>query len=359
MINSILNFIKKEKGYALLTLICVGVFTYLAVVPASHSMKDRDDTPEMHKFKAAEQQLQKEVDEKGSLETYLKGNPGLAKQVAALSFFMLIAFSVGLGLNIYWITKPVWRKGLAYAWEPQTTPWSYVMIYKVVVLFIVFSFGIGLILAFLRHLGGDASSNFFILLHTTIMDVMCFFFVKKVVLESGGNLRDLGFRVPERQPLREVFFAWGSYISILPIFGILLMVLLAIANLLHYEPPSHPLVSVFLEEDMRAKPLIIYSIFLAVVAGPIFEEIFFRGFFYSVLRSKLGVRWAMVVTSAFFALIHENTFAFWPIFALGMVLAYIYEKRGSLLTPIVLHITHNAIFIYYFFVAKDIVGLVK
>ena len=181
MISAVFNFIKKEKGYAALTLICLSIFTYLAVVPAAtRSMKSSEESPEMHKFKTAEKQLQKEVEAKGSLETYLQGHPRLARQVAALSFFMLTAFSVGIGLNIYWFTRPAWRKSLAYAWELPTTPWSYMMIYKVVLLFIVFSFGLGLVLAFLRHLGGESSSNFYILLHTTIMDVMCFFFVKKV-----------------------------------------------------------------------------------------------------------------------------------------------------------------------------------
>lgn len=359
MINAIFQFFKKEKGYLPLTLIAVSVFAYLLLVPESRNMKMEEETPQVQKFKAAEQKLQKEVQEQGSLEKYLKDHPSLARQVAALSFFVMLALSVGAALNIYWITKPAWRKTLNYTWDEAPVQWSYGMIYKVVILFVVFSFGVGLVLALLRNLGGNSSSNFYILLHTTVMDIMCFFFVKKAVLDAGGTLREVGFRIPERQPLREVFFAWGAYVAIIPIFAILLLALLFIANLIQYEPPAHPLVNVFLEEEARAKPLMIYSIFLAVIVGPLFEEIFFRGFCYTVLKHKIGVRWAMIITSGFFALIHENTFAFWPIFILGMILVYVYEKRGSLLAPMVLHVTHNAIFIYYFFVAKDIVRLVQ
>lgn len=359
MLSSIFNFFKKEKGYAVLTLIAVSVFAYIILVPESRSSKTIEETPELQKFKAAEQQLQNEVKEKGSLENYLKDHPALAKQVTGLSFFMMIAFSVGVGLNIHWLTRPAWRKSLQFDWEPAPVQWSYGMIYKVVVLFVVFSFGVGLVLALLRNLGGNPASNFYILLHTTIMDILCFFFVRRAVLDAGGSMRDIGFRIPERQPLREVFFAWGAYAAILPVFAALLLALLFVANLLNYEPAAHPLVNVFLEEEVRAQPLIIYSIFLAVVVGPLFEEIFFRGFCYTILKNKIGVKWAMVITSAFFALIHENTFAFWPIFILGMILVYVYEKRGSLLAPMALHITHNAIFIYYFFIAKDIVKLVQ
>lgn len=360
MIKSIFEFFRKEKGYFIVTLLCAGVFAYIAIVPYGSSLKSQGETKELQEFKAAEEKLQKEVKEKGSLDVYLKDHPDLARQVAALSFFLMVAFCVGVGLNIYWVLHPVWRKTLAYHW-PETTPvnWSYGMIYKVIVLFIVFSFGTGLVLALLRSFGGDSSTNFFILLHTTIMDILCFFFVKNMVTGAGGSLRDIGFRIPARQPLREVFFAWGSYTAILPVFAGLLLLLVFIASLVNYQPPAHPLVNVFLEEEVRAKPLIIYSIFLAVVVGPIFEEIFFRGFCYTILKNKLGVKWGMIISSAFFALIHENTFAFWPIFILGMVLCYVYEKRGSLLTTIVLHVTYNSIFIYYFFVAKEIVELVK
>ena len=63
----------------------------------------------------------------------------------------------------------------------------------------------------------------------------------------------------------------------------------------------------------------------------------------------------MVLSSVFFAVIHYNQFAFLPIFILGLSLAYLYEKRGSLLAPIALHIIHNTIFIGYFFLAKQIV----
>jgi membrane protease YdiL (CAAX protease family) len=37
---------------------------------------------------------------------------------------------------------------------------------------------------------------------------------------------------------------------------------------------------------------------------------------------------------------------------LGLGLGYLYEKRGTLLPSIVLHIIHNGVFIAYFFLAK-------
>ena len=100
--------------------------------------------------------------------------------------------------------------------------------------------------------------------------------------------------------------------------------------------------------------LIYYSLFLAALFGPIFEEIFFRGFCYPILKRRIGVPLSMVTTAAFFALIHENSFAFLTIFVLGLGLVYLYEKRGSLVAPLTMHITHNVVFLSYFFFTKEI-----
>jgi len=62
------------------------------------------------------------------------------------------------------------------------------------------------------------------------------------------------------------------------------------------------------------------------------------------------------LSSAFFASSHQNIFAFLPIFVLGLGLGYLYEKRGTLVPSIVLHIVHNTIFISYFFLAKEVLA---
>ena len=58
----------------------------------------------------------------------------------------------------------------------------------------------------------------------------------------------------------------------------------------------------------------------------------------------------------FFAFIHQNLFAFFPIFVLGLGLAYLYEKRGTLVPSIALHIVHNGVFIGYFFLVKEVLA---
>ncbi len=360
MLRSAIEFFKKEKKYAFLSVLVAGLLIYAVMVPSTRR-QEMANSPAIQKFKADEQKLQEQVKEKGALQDYLQGHPEIARQVSALSFAFFLMFIYGLVLDGRFFLNKEWRENLQVP-QPlfETTPWRLSMIYKVAILFIVLSFGTGFIFSGLKFLSGNSTDglNFYLLLHTTLMDVLCFLLVKKVITDAGGNWREMGFRLPEGKPLKEIFFAWGAYAAVIPIFAVILMALIGIAHMIHYEPPPHPLVNVFLEEEQRGKPLIVYSILLATVIGPIFEEIFFRGFCYKILKHRFGVKTAMISSSAFFALIHENSFAFWPIFVLGMILCYIYEKRQSLLAPMVLHVTHNLIFIYYFFLAKDIVKLV-
>ncbi len=73
---------------------------------------------------------------------------------------------------------------------------------------------------------------------------------------------------------------------------------------------------------------------LVIVAAPIAEEIFFRGFFYRALRTRLPIVAAALVDGAIFGVIHyENpdTLVILPVLAaLGVIFCLVYEKTGSL-----------------------------
>lgn len=78
--------------------------------------------------------------------------------------------------------------------------------------------------------------------------------------------------------------------------------------------------------------------------GPVAEELFFRGFLYNALKSRVRIGLAVIIQAAIFAIIHNEGFAYSIIiFFIGIALAVIYEKRKTLLTPILVHIAKNAI----------------
>jgi uncharacterized protein len=85
---------------------------------------------------------------------------------------------------------------------------------------------------------------------------------------------------------------------------------------------------------------------LIVVAAPISEEIFFRGFIFGGFRRRLSFPVAAVLSAAIFGLFHytgSGSEAVIPQLAfLGLALAWVYEETGSIYPTIALHMLNNA-----------------
>jgi CAAX protease family protein len=85
-----------------------------------------------------------------------------------------------------------------------------------------------------------------------------------------------------------------------------------------------------------------------VVLAPIGEELFFRGFLYGALRSRLGVLPAALIASSVFGAAHAfpggDSWVIVPSLAFaGLVLCLLYEQTHSLLPGIALHVFMNAL----------------
>lgn len=83
-------------------------------------------------------------------------------------------------------------------------------------------------------------------------------------------------------------------------------------------------------------------IFAAVVAAPICEEVVFRGYLYPACKRFAGPWVAGICTALVFAATHGSIAALVPLFALGCVLAFVYQRTGSLWAPIAVHFCFNA-----------------
>lgn len=86
--------------------------------------------------------------------------------------------------------------------------------------------------------------------------------------------------------------------------------------------------------------------FLIIVVAPISEEIFFRGFMFGALRTRLSLWPAAAISAAVFSLLHLSGGDFTivpPLLVLGLLFAWLYQYTGSLGPPIALHMLNNAI----------------
>ena len=235
-------------------------------------------------------------------------------------------------------------------------PWGIADILKVTILFFSTALLLNLILGIARLIFKEISSESLLLVHAAVVDLAAVGFIVYAVRKNGSKIRDLIGWHWSKIPWREIWLGIQTYVMILPTLLTLIILLVVAANFFSYEPPPHPLVHIFMKGHALSPWVIAFSIFLACVIGPIVEEIFFRGFFYPALKRYFTTNWAMVMTAALFALAHESLFSFVPIFFLGLALCYLYEKRSSIIPSIFLHMTHNVIFLSYFFLIKNFLG---
>lgn len=76
----------------------------------------------------------------------------------------------------------------------------------------------------------------------------------------------------------------------------------------------------------------------AAVISPIYEEIFYRGFLYRWLRTRMGLKGALLLSSLIFTIIHIPTYNVMPVnFFSGILFALAYERTGSIWPPVLIH----------------------
>ena len=75
--------------------------------------------------------------------------------------------------------------------------------------------------------------------------------------------------------------------------------------------------------------------------APFAEEVFFRGFVLAALVSIVGGLRGAVISSAVFSIAHLNIGTLLPIFVMGMLLAWLYLRTGSVWPPFMAHAAQN------------------
>ena len=155
------------------------------------------------------------------------------------------------------------------------------------------------------------------------------------IRKYGGGLAALGFRSPIRR--RPYLFAAGAWTAAFTVAAAWSM-LMVWAGPEWLKPPDS---AGRLTEEFGTN--LAGLLIVAVVWGPVGEEVFFRGFVLPGLIGRFGVPAAVVVSSGLFALFHLDPGMLVPTFLLGAALAWIYLKTGSIWPSIMAHGMQNAL----------------
>ena len=95
-------------------------------------------------------------------------------------------------------------------------------------------------------------------------------------------------------------------------------------------------------EGLTSGDNLFINFLMVSIFAPFFEEWLCRGM---ILRGLLGTKvkpvWAIVISAAFFAIIHLNPWQAVPAFLLGCLFGFVYYKTGSLKLTMLMHFTNN------------------
>jgi len=86
--------------------------------------------------------------------------------------------------------------------------------------------------------------------------------------------------------------------------------------------------------------------FLIVIAAPLSEELFFRGFMFAGLRRSMSIWPAAAISAAVWGSLHlgaGNIGVAIQLAVFGVILAWLYERTGTLWAPVLAHAINNTI----------------
>jgi len=163
--------------------------------------------------------------------------------------------------------------------------------------------------------------------------------------ERGARLEDLG--------IKRAGFVRGVVLGLLA-FVLLQPVLYGLGRA-HAEAAKawprtipHPFLQQPAHELLATPSLLAFllGVFSVVVIAPVAEELLFRGLLLPALRRWAKPLAAVWLSGAFFGAAHASQadmFVFLPMFVMGVVLGYLYDRTRTLAAPLAAHATYNAL----------------
>ena len=92
--------------------------------------------------------------------------------------------------------------------------------------------------------------------------------------------------------------------------------------------------------SLRSKAILFVFI---LIEAPVLEELLFRGVLFGGLTKIMPIWPAIFLSGLVFAVIHVNAATLIPLWFLGGAFAWLYVRTGTLLAPMAVHFTFNAI----------------
>lgn len=147
--------------------------------------------------------------------------------------------------------------------------------------------------------------------------------------------RALGFRLPDKDHLWVPIGVTVACFLSIGIYGIVIQLLGLDDELLPEDTLG--------EDIFDNRALTALAGVVAVIAAPLAEETFFRGFMFGGLVRRMGFVWAALASGFLFSLLHGQPGALIPFTFVGVAFAWAYAYTGSIWSNIAAHLLYNGV----------------
>jgi len=274
----------------------------------------------------------------------------LAREPAtAITLLVLTAFMVGMGVGGFALTLRAFGSGRIRDLWRFTPPhgaglpaWTFGELGRITLLTVM----VALLLPFahlslfFRDSNGRPDTHLWLTLSMCVLDL----FVIVAILAFASGKRSSPwktFGVSRGGLSARIATSFRAYLAVFPWIFLLLFLAVEGVRAIGLKPPVEPIQRLIFQEHRPA--VLVLTAVLACGIGPLAEELFFRGVVYTAIRQRTPRVVAILASSAAFSLLHTNLVGFLPIMALGCLLAYLYERTGSLISSLAVHIAHNTL----------------
>ncbi|MGH2662590.1 MAG: lysostaphin resistance A-like protein [Actinomycetota bacterium] len=187
---------------------------------------------------------------------------------------------------------------------------------------------------------GGVGGTVYLLAAVAFQAGLAAFSILWIAIRHRGWVAALGLR--SRRPARDVAVgAWAGAGLFAVVAFLLYPAFVVLIRVLTGGPPD-PINQPVLPSDPTPGEVVL-GVVAVVLAAPVGEEIFFRGFLYGSLRGRFGFWVSGSVSAVVFAVFHGDAVLAVMMFFVGLALAYLYQRRGSLAAPIAAHAVFNVV----------------
>lgn len=186
---------------------------------------------------------------------------------------------------------------------------------------------------------GITADNFgvFVLVCQSIGLLTCLAVIRRKLKLTGASWFSMGLR--RFKLFKALRYIAGYYLILISL--LIIASIVAVSFLNGVDVPKVPQEGGGDAEVLSLMGGFWYTFALTVVLAPIVEEIVFRGVLFPAVAKRYGLIAGIIGSSLIFMLVHLNPIQMISVLPLGIYLAIMYRKTGSIYPGIILHAVWN------------------